>query len=129
MNGFDIPREPREAGEEAMEDRLRREQTQTENELLCEKLLGWIKHEYRDDSLAWEMPPKAGEYQPTIFYTPSFTTWSDAGLILDALFDVHRRAYPDESVTKLTIEWDRSKCSTLPTGVRAAALEYIRSQS
>lgn len=98
--------------------------TQAENELICEKLLGWIRHNYpANDSPAWEVPSKAGEFQPTVFVTPSFTTWAEAGLILEAL----------------AAQWPKSKdmfrglggsmClgGITPSEIRDAALEYIRS--
>jgi hypothetical protein len=94
-----------------------------ENELICEKLLGWIRHDYGKDSPAWEVPSKTGEYQPTIFYTPSFTTWAEAGLILEAL----QRRGPDAVPYRRLIGIRLTQGLLGPVDIRAAALEYIRS--
>jgi hypothetical protein len=92
------------------------------NEQICAKLLGWT--------------PSDGGWLKNDGYmyggcgTPSFTTWAEAGLILDALInlgigvdvgnsgggwycDIYSGLVPSES--------------TGPLAVRAAALQYIRS--
>ena len=97
-----------------------------ENALICEKLLGWIRHNYpANDSPAWEVPSKAGEFQPTIFVTPSFTTWAEAGLILDAL---QKLSYDKRSAADvLVMLGDRLIGARLtPADIRAAALDDIK---
>jgi hypothetical protein len=100
-----------------------------ENELICEKLLQWRLLGRSGSSMTiWSLPNGRDGRQGT----PSFTTWADAGLILDALtinrvvFDVYHH---DEDFMcsfggmPVTI----SSATTGPLAIRAAALEYIRS--
>lgn len=108
--------------------------TQEENELICEKLLGWVRHTYpANESPAWEVPSKAGEFQPTVFVTPGFETWADAGLILDALRSKGViTSIQFTSAGYCAIGRWCSPCpatENIPSAIRAAALEYTRSES
>lgn len=104
-----------------------------ENELICEKLLGWTRPGgYRD--IWWHQPngriiPK-GEM-------PSFTTWADAGLILDAMgrdhhIDFGKNSHGGEQWfcafenTGSNTPVGEDYAGTGPLAVRAAALDYIR---
>lgn len=105
---------------------------QEESELLCEKLLGWIKVPPIDpipgiDFSHWK---KADGWPSS---TPSFTTWAEAGLILDALGC--RGTNP--SLDSREGKWDcyggdpfesffHAYADTGPLAIRAAALEYIK---
>lgn len=99
-----------------------------ENELICEKLLGWVR------------APSCGEQEwlvveniddvPLQRTTPSFATWAEAGLILDALaakklghyidrlYEGGYRAFIDK------VERDFI-ADTGPLAMRAAALAYV----
>lgn len=90
----------------------------TENALICEKLLGWHR----------PPPPPAGCYN-TIDWsesrtTPSFTTWADAGLILDWLMG---HIGPNLEGIRDGLALNLRGRTLSPEKVRAAALEYIRS--
>jgi hypothetical protein len=98
---------------------------QDENELICEKLLGW-----RRNVAGWWCRP--GE-QINLEHTPAFATWADAGLILDAL---ESRA-PTERIDSPTCHSEAARRmydlgrilmngKLRPADVRAAALEYLR---
>lgn len=98
---------------------------QAENELICEKLLGWKPSP--DSCNRWI--DSRGAF---IHVTPTFTTWAEAGLILDAL----RPTAPTLSYSEG--KWDcfggdpykdffHAYAETGPLAIRAAALEYIRS--
>lgn len=54
--------------------------TQQENGLICEKLLGFKKHCDRPDCHDWRSADDKRYWN-----SPAFTTWADAGLILEAL--------------------------------------------
>jgi hypothetical protein len=93
---------------------------QEENELICEKLLGWKRAD-------------GGWIKPDGFMyagcgTPTFTTWAEAGLILDALRarETTFGVYWDGDFCTCDILGMGSNAETLPLAVRAAALEYIR---
>jgi len=113
---------------------------QEENELICEKLLGWEKVKYGDEAY--------DEFQP-LFYPrrgdnctnrlPTFTDWASAGMILEALARDAGK-YPSAFPYAAAIGFDPTKrdwsagagsksaeASTGPLAIRAAALEYIRS--
>jgi hypothetical protein len=96
-----------------------------ENALICEKLLGFKRHCDKPGCLDWRIA--SGQ---RYWGNPTFTTWADAGLVLDALInlgigvdvgnsgggwycDIYSGLVPSES--------------TGPLAVRAAALQYIRS--
>ncbi len=118
---------------------------QQENELICEKLLGWklagrssfgakmwLNNPYGDDGAQWQTVP-----------TPSFDTWADAGLMASALrargiaFDIHSTGDGGWLVRPAQKDSDRlgylrlgdHMAKELPDAIRAAALEYIRRQS
>jgi hypothetical protein len=94
-----------------------------ENEVICEKLLGWN----RSSIVGYWFPSQ--EHAGTV-RTPSFTTWGDAGLILDAL--ASKGAMPGVHFNRgdWFAEHDGDYGNAFvsgPLAVRAAALEYIRS--
>jgi hypothetical protein len=104
-----------------------------ESELICEKLLGWSK---RTPGFAtpgiefygWRLPD--GSERPT----PSFTTWADAGLILEALkmrlpgLTLEFRGYAngDCEIVNPGTELMYGYAKTWPLAIRAAALDYIK---
>jgi hypothetical protein len=100
--------------------------------LICEKLLGLTKHCRDEDCLDWRTA--AGK---RYWGTPSFTTWAEAGLILDALISagVYVSVHHGESGDrwKAVFHWDRYESMTCkfavnaPAAIRAAALDYVRS--
>lgn len=100
-----------------------------ENEAICEKLLGWK----RSSVIEYWYPSQdhAGARR-----TPSFTTWADAGLILEAL-DAKMIGVEVGNFANFDEHWycdfeglapPTPKARTAPLAVRAAALVYIRSQ-
>lgn len=108
---------------------------QEENELICEKLLGWEKHIPKDGVWGgdWLCPletwMKGG--------TPTFTDWASAGLILEALaakglpFDLYQDGdwtvgFYAKKHARLAIGRIPNS-ATGPLAIRAAALAYIRS--
>lgn len=97
---------------------------QEENELIVEKLLKWE----RIDSVTWRNPDGSFNGEPL----PAFTTWADAGLILDALerageyFEVRRDEGRWECLEALFVNWAAKHPTSGPLAIRAAALEYIR---
>lgn len=93
-----------------------------QNEIICEKLLGWVKRPSDIPGISfsgWCVPNGPDES------TPSFTTWADAGLILEALQANHERSFSVlRSLSKIL------KGGLLePADVRAAALVHIGSSS
>jgi hypothetical protein len=97
-----------------------------ENELICEKLLGWKKAPWFGGWAGnWDRPDGgmcAG--------TPSFTTWAEAGLILDALNVRYDNAEVRGELSMLWIAKAGEHAAagdTGPIAIRAAALGYIRS--
>ena len=117
--------------------------TQEENELLCEKLLGWERFPVSDErpaDLPWKRPFVFGSLSSHIAErTPSFNTWYDAGLLLDALArqsSSHPRAFPFAAAVGFDPgrnDWSAgagsksAEASTGPLAIRAAALEYVGS--
>jgi hypothetical protein len=105
--------------------------TDQENELICEKLLGWK----RATSMLVAKPDFIWMDGHVRRKTPRFTAWADAGLILEAL--AARKAYP--VVGRCATVWtctahtkprmdEATGCDESgPLAIRAAALEYIRS--
>lgn len=103
-----------------------------ENELICEKLLGWRRLTH--SGVTWWEPPSTGKFQPTMLAALSFESWAEAGLILDAL--VAKKAYP--VVGRCATVWtctayakahmfEQAGCDESgPLAVRAAALEYLK---
>jgi len=110
-----------------MTDQLTEVDMVAENELICEKLLGWKRLIYTT-CILWERPPNG------VTETPSFTTWADAGLILDEfesrapaerVDSVNYRSVAGEQMKKLGVLLSRGELR--PLAIRAAALDYVRS--
>lgn len=99
------------------------EQIAAENALICEKLLGWK----RSSIVEYWYPSQdhAGSRR-----TPSFTTWAEAGLLLDALAKTDWDC--QLGYCRIDEAWfcnPMGKCIEGPTGplaVRECALEYIK---
>lgn len=93
--------------------------TQEENELICERLLGWEVRRRFGNNPCWLFFPDGrvanGPY--------SFTTWAEAGLILEALqgSELKPAGRACESLAHELIDGGLT-----PALVRAAALEYIK---
>lgn len=90
-----------------------------ENEAICEKLLGWN----RSSIVGYWFPSQ--EHAGTV-RTPSFTTWAEAGLILEALKNV---VGWEPARARSQLGWLLKTGELTPLAVRAEALEYIRRQS
>lgn len=106
-----------------------------ENELICEKLLGWkLGGRGRFGAKMWLDSPNGddGDQWHTV-PTPSFTTWADAGLIVDSFQQEMAKIHPVSAIVAgkmLGRLADAVYCARLnPAVIRAAALEYIRSLS
>lgn len=102
---------------------------QTENELICEKLLGWKRWAGRGQ--VWKGLWSTKNFQIQTTDTPTFTTWAEAGLILDALDAIE----PEVILRKFRVNdvnWTARTCksegfgNTGPLAIRAMALEYLR---
>lgn len=103
-------------------------ETQAENEQICEKLLGWERRSH-NKIIWWQPSSMAGEFVPAVLVVPSFTTWADAGLILDAIAKTTSGVY----VAFMGHAWavhigfgQQWLANTCPLAIRAAALEYIK---
>jgi hypothetical protein len=107
--------------------------TEEENIEICLRLLGWRRHP--DPELSgWYAPPDDGCFMNSAVHKqfPTFSTWGDAGLIMDAL-----RAKGITFFKLISREWgwhldmpesvDDDAHDTGPLAIRSAALEYIRS--
>jgi hypothetical protein len=98
------------------------------NELICAKLLGWERWpDPQRPAFQWRKLFTATSWE--VLQTPSFTTWAEAGLILDALqrmsvIGVAASITYDNIIEELCIDLQRRELT--PARVRAAALEYIR---
>jgi hypothetical protein len=102
---------------------------QEENELICEKLLGWSRVPFEDAGGArW----RCGADNPIATRrTPDFTTWADAGLIIEAFAELEQR--PDISLygkewfclINSTEDDESVGHETGPAAVRATALAYL----
>jgi hypothetical protein len=99
-----------------------------ENELICEKLLGWklagrgtfgakmwLDRPYGDDGEQWHT-----------VVTPSFDNWADAGLTLDEL---QKRSYDARGAADVLLELGDKLIGALltPAAIRAATIKYVRS--
>lgn len=107
-----------------MTDQLTEADMLTENEAICEKLLGWKRLIYTTGIL-WEHPPTG------VSKTPAFDNWSDAGLILDALKAAGEkpRVFVRADDQWGCMGWGCGGVgSTAFAAIRSAALEYIRSR-
>lgn len=98
---------------------------QAENELICERLLGWKR------SLAGHCYEVSGE---RIWDTPTFSTWTDAGLVMEwmkakGLEIVLARSPRGKGDWRFCIGPPHIRYSygdTGPLAVRAAALTYLK---
>ncbi len=102
--------------------------THQDNELICRLLLGWTRSgenwSYRDENGQWYTG------------TPSFTTWAEAGLILDALaargisYDLSHTKTEDGLMRFGVVVWIPKRhtvdADALPVAIRVAALAYIK---
>jgi len=97
-----------------------------ESELICEKLLSWV----RVDSVRGVRWRRASDSKLNfeVLQTPSFTTWAEAGLILDAMIDREPVLWKHHEGWQAHFDqpWDWSIQPTGPLAIRAAALEYIK---
>lgn len=106
---------------------------QEENELICEKLLGWTRITDPRVSLASDQPRW---HTPEVAYavpTPAFTTWNSVGLILEALAArgvyLHIEGYPSYWSVRLENTRGRQveeEAKTGPLALRSAALAYLK---
>lgn len=96
---------------------------QEENQLICEKLLRWKRSGFRGPIWYWLPTPYGDDgAQWHEVTTPAFTTWEDAGLILDAL----AAKWPASKVFFRGLGGSMILGGLTAPEVRAAALEYIR---
>lgn len=94
--------------------------TQAENELICEKLLGWTSDSYIEGR-KWPWLDRHGNRRVV---TPTFTDWASAGLILDVLQGLGTAA-SYHALKALDAAF--YNCRLTPAAIRTVALEYIRS--
>jgi hypothetical protein len=115
--------------------------TQEENEAICERLLGWTRVDQvrHPEPFRWITATlnETGDQFIRSLSAPSFDTWADAGLILDAMGRDHHIdfgknshgngrwfcAFEDTSNTPVGEDY----AETGPLAIRAAAIEYIQS--
>lgn len=99
--------------------------TTEENELLCEKLLGWTRLPTFEG--AWELRWNDGTVQGQQWpLTPTFTDWASAGLILEALQAEYLRTLSEVAyITVSTLGRLLTNGRLSPAAVRACALEYL----
>ena len=98
-------------------------QLHTENVSIVEKLLGW-KRAGDPDVPIW-LKPATETRREEQWYTPSFTTWAEAGLIIDALQSV---VGWEPARARSQLGWLLKTSELTPLAIRAAALEYIGRQ-
>jgi hypothetical protein len=95
---------------------------QSENELICVALLGWemLPGISTLGEKRWNDKTMLGHVWPA---TPTFTSWAEAGLILDAL----QSRLSDETAAAELHEMGRylQKARLREKDVRAAALAYL----
>jgi hypothetical protein len=113
--------------------------TEEENQFICEKLLGWHKVPPLSPIPGIEFVGWRHGSAREIVNTPSFTTWADAGLILDALSAKNIRWHLTRSVQfGIYIfsldpigspggQWEEKRDRKAALAIRSAALAYIRS--
>lgn len=96
-----------------------------ENELICEKLLGW-KRTVRGKLSGCQF----WNTEPSQIRTLAFTTWEEAGLILEAL-------QAADCIVSISFAGKGGYCAInsvssdakpIPLAIRAAALKYIRNR-
>ncbi len=101
-----------------------------ENELICEKLLGWEPLGRTMGSYGVGMSWRRIKGGSVNHGTPSFTTWAEAGLILDALrtkgMGYSLLAYRKGAITFVVDGELEQYADTGPLAIRATALEYIK---
>lgn len=104
-----------------------------ENELICERLLGWKRDEtygcWRDANGLWL--EQYGSYDDENPIQPALSTWAEAGLIIDALDarepEVILRKFRVNDVNwTARIRNAEGFGNTGPLAIRACALEYIK---
>lgn len=118
--------------------------TQAENELIAERLLGWVRWQEPGEALKWKNIIDGGRGW-SIEDTPTFTRWSDCGLILEAFERLHigravswqlHHCGDGRELHHVSLEWDigddaskyaQGEAATTPLAVRSAALSYLRS--
>lgn len=92
-----------------------------ENKLICAKLLGWTP-----DDGGWI---KSDGYMYGGCGTPSFTTWAEAGLILEALqklTPMNLRWSHGAQYWFIDLDYDGKSDASGPLAIRAAAIAYIK---
>jgi hypothetical protein len=108
--------------------------TDEENSEICLKLLGLKRVGTRycipgPNEIVWSIPSE----MITRSGTPAFTTWAEAGMILEALaakdvpFDLYQDGQWNVGFYGLLKKRTTPTCDTGPLAIRAAALAYIRS--
>lgn len=115
-------------------------QRHAENVSIVEKLLGW-KRAGDPDVPLW-LKPATETRREEQWYTPSFDTWADAGLILDAWiaagndYDIEGTVTETRKAMSARLRQIKGisyvgdfggDSETAPLAIRAAALKYIRS--
>lgn len=101
-----------------------------ENERICEELLGWerVAGEGRlIGMIIWKPTPTTW-----CMSAPTFETWTDAGLILDAMMRIHIAKHPELQPAEshcLSIEFHPDRHETVPAAIRAGALAYLDNAS
>lgn len=98
--------------------------TEQENELICERLLRWTRHSIDNRGQVWTVPASRMRREARA-YTPDFLSWADAGLILEALAEIHKTRFPDAAVVKVVLGWEREKYDSMPDAIRACGLGYL----
>lgn len=100
------------------------DQVSAENELICEKLLGWrFDYHATDEALGKKVAVWRTASDETCD-TPSFTTWAEAGLILDWLMG---RIGPGLERLHDDLALDMRRRTFTPAMVRDATIKYLRS--
>lgn len=98
---------------------------EAENELIAQRLLGWKPFSHPETWKRWI------DANGATFDDPTFTTWHEAGLILEALFaqsGVAAIRVRGELANLLTlIKLPSGKCQFTPLAIRTVALSYLRS--
>lgn len=92
---------------------------QEENELICEKLLGWTRAEQIRGRTHWN---QSGKYALFTLPAPAFTDWASAGLILDAF----AAQWPISKAALRGLGGSMCLGGITPAEIRESALEYVR---
>lgn len=110
-----------------------------QNELICERLLGWRRRPLVDGYPAFKWIPVSND--PTVIFatTPAFDTWQDAGVLLKALAAAGQRPILQQ-LDSNPEEWlcaggedgplygFEARGADGPAAIRAAALAYLSTQ-